>query len=96
MRPYELVFVLRPDLEEEAVQATIDRTTQIIERGGGSVDNVDRWGKRRLSYEIQGHRDGNYTILQFQSDQAVTSELERVLQLSEDVIRYLTVRRDEG
>lgn len=96
MRPYELVFILRPDLEEETVQATIDRATQIIEQGGGSMENVDRWGKRRLALEIQGCRDGNYTILQFQADRAVTSELERILQISEDVIRYLTVRRDEG
>lgn len=96
MRPYELVFILRPDLEEDAVQATIDRMAQIVEQGGGQVENIDRWGKRRLAYEIQGYREGNYTVLQFQSDQSVTTELERVLQLSEDVVRYLTVRRDEA
>ena len=91
MRDYELVYVLRPDLEEEAEAASSQRVQDLITASEGQISEVKPWGKRRLAYEIDGHRDGRYTLAHFSFDPQKLRELERALTLNEDVIRYLVV-----
>lgn len=93
--PYEVMFILRPDLDEEATTAAIDKIAGVITGQGGKVEKVDRWGKRKLAYEIKGYQDGFYSVVEFEGTPSVAEELDRVLKISDEVIRSLIVRRDE-
>ena len=95
MRTYELMFIVRPEIEEEALDALVERVQQIMTDNGGQVEKVDRMGRRRLAYPIQKRREGHYVLIQAGLEQAAMTELERNLKLSEDVIRHLLVRVDE-
>ncbi|MDQ7794601.1 MAG: 30S ribosomal protein S6 [bacterium] len=92
MRLYETTFILRPDLDEEAVAAAVSKVTTLITAGGGVIEGRDDWGKRRLAYEIDGERDGIYVILRFRAQPATLKELERLFRLTEEVLRHLVVR----
>ncbi|HAF17311.1 MAG: 30S ribosomal protein S6 [Thermacetogeniaceae bacterium] len=94
MRPYETLFILKPDLEEEAITAAIERLTELIQNNKGTVEQVNRWGKKRLAYEIQDYREGYYTLVLFQGEPETAKELDRVMRLSDEVIRHVIVRRD--
>lgn len=95
MRDYELVVIVSPDVAEENVGAVTDRISQWIATGGGEVTNVNVWGRRRLAYPINDFREGTYVETQFRMSPQGTSELERSLRLSEDVLRHLLVRAGE-
>ncbi len=95
MRQYETMFVLRPEFDKEQAQAQVARFVAVIENNGGTIEKVSDWGKRRLAYEVKKYREGIYTLINFQSEAAVATELERNFKISEDVIRYLIVRKDE-
>src|SRR6266511_6263021 len=94
MRRYELMLVLRPDAPDERVQAVIDRTTRGIVADGGSIVKVAPWGRRRLAYPIDRHREGSYHIVLFEAPTTAIAELEHGLLITEEVIRHL-VTRDE-
>jgi small subunit ribosomal protein S6 len=94
LRPYEILFILKPDLEEEATTAAIDRFANLIQQNQGSVEQISRWGKRRLAYEIAGYREGYYTLILFQGEPATAKELDRVMLLTDEVLRHIIVRRD--
>ena len=94
MRPYEMLLVLQPGLEEEATDALLERLTGIITSEGGTLDNIDRWGKRRLAYEIDGLTEGFYVVIDFQAEPATASELERIVKIANGVIRHLLIRKD--
>ncbi len=95
MRDYETMFIVRPDLEEEAIEATIAKFQALVTGGGGTVGKVDRWGKRRLAYEIAGHTEGLYVVMEFSAEAAVARELERVFRITDEVIRHLIVRKGD-
>ena len=95
MRDYEAMFVIKPDLDEEATGALIGRFEELIRNGGGELEKTDKWGKRRLAYEIEGYREGYYVVIDFKAESPVAQELERVLKIADGVIRHLIVRRDE-
>ena len=96
MRPYEMTIVLTPSLEDdEAVDGQLSRFVKILEDNGAKLENVDKWGKRKLAYEVNGNTEGYYTVMHFDSDKEAAAELSRILKLSDSVIRYLLVRRDE-
>jgi small subunit ribosomal protein S6 len=88
---YETTFILEPGLDENRVNEEIERVSQWIRDLGGEVLEVQRWGKRRLSYEIHRRRDGVYTLMLYQGPGAVVREVERRLRLNESVMRVLTV-----
>ncbi len=92
MASYECLFILRPDLDEETTEAAITRFLTLIGELGGTVENVDRWGKRRLAYEIKDYREGYYTIIKFHAESGATTELERNLKLAPEVMRYMVVK----
>ena len=94
MRDYETMFILKPDLEEEAVEAAITRFQELIAEEGGTVTNVNKWGRRRLAYEIEGYGEGVYVIMEFSAEARVARELERVFRITDEVIRYLMIKKD--
>lgn len=96
MYPYEVMFILRPDLDEEVQTASIEKVSRLISDGGGTVEKVDKWGKRKLAYEVKGYREGLYVVTEFQGTPELAKELDRVLKISDEVIRGLIVRRDES
>ena len=91
MIKYETTFILEPGLDEARVTEEVERVSQWIRDLGGEVLEVQRWGKRRLSYEINKKRDGNYTLVLYQGPGATVKEIERRLRLNESVMRVLTV-----
>jgi small subunit ribosomal protein S6 len=86
---YEIVVVLRPDLEEDAIAAAVGRIHQRITEHGGSVTSTDRWGKRRLAYAIQKHRDGYYALSVFTLEPTKIAPLRQNLGLQEDLLRFV-------
>lgn len=92
MRRYELMLVIRPDTPDDAVQAIIDRSTRSVINGGGQIVKVSPWGRRRLAYPIGQHRDGSYFIILFDAPAEAVAELERSLNITEEVMRHLTTR----
>jgi small subunit ribosomal protein S6 len=94
MRQYELMVILDPDLEERTVAPSLDQFLGVIRQAGGSVENVDVWGRRRLAYEI-GHKvEGIYAVLNVTADPAAVKELDRQLNLNEAVLRTKVLRPD--
>ncbi|MGI9032314.1 MAG: 30S ribosomal protein S6 [Acidimicrobiales bacterium] len=92
MRPYEVMIILDPALEEDAVQAQVDRSTEIIRSGGGEPGRVDRWGKRRLAYEIRHQREGMYVLVEATAEPAAMEALDRALHLADEVLRHKVIR----
>lgn len=94
MRRYELMLIIRPDVPDDKGQAVIDRTTRQITSAGGQILKVAPWGRRRLAYPIDRHREGSYHIILFQAPADSLVDLEHTLLITEEVIRHL-VTRDE-
>ncbi|GBF72399.1 30S ribosomal protein S6 [Paenibacillus sp. 598K] len=92
MRKYEVMYIIRPEVEQEAVQAIVDKYNGIIENGGGEVSKTDIIGKRRLAYEINKIRDGIYVLVHFNATPEVVNELDRVMKIQDEIIRFLVVR----
>jgi len=91
MRNYELMYIIRPDVEQETVQAVTEKFQGIIGNGGEIVKH-DIMGKRRLAYEINKHREGTYVLVHFKGTSEIVAELERVLKITDEVIRHMVVR----
>ena len=89
MRKYELVCIIQPDLDETAFNGVIDRVKGCIADSGGSVDKVDIWGRRRLAYYIEKHREGQYVLLNVTMSPAATAELERNIRYQENIMRHM-------
>ena len=94
MNKYELALVLSAKLEEEERAAALEKAKSYITRFGGTITNVDEWGKKRLAYEIQKMKEGFYYLIQFESDSNCPNEVESHVRIMEPVIRYLCVRQD--
>jgi small subunit ribosomal protein S6 len=92
MRRYELMLILRPDVADDKAQAVIDRTTRLVSAGGGQIVKVAPWGRRRLAYQIDRYREGSYHIVLFEAPADVIAEMERGLQITEEVLRHLVTR----
>ena len=92
MRRYELMLVLRPDVPDDRSQALVDRTTRGIVTAGGQIVKVAPWGRRRLAYPIDRHREGSYHIILFESPPEAIVELEHTLLITEEVLRHLVTR----
>ncbi len=91
-RHYELLIILDPSLDERTVAPSIDTFLNVVRQGGGSVDNVDVWGRRRLAYEINKHGEGIYAVVNVTAPSAAVAELDRQLNLNESVLRTKIVR----
>ncbi|MCG0277656.1 MAG: 30S ribosomal protein S6 [Thermanaeromonas sp.] len=95
MRSYETLYIIRPDLDEEQIEAVVNKFTELIQKNGGEIIQVDKWGKKKLAYEIRKYREGYYVLMQFKGTPAVAQELERVFKITDEVIRYLIARLEE-
>lgn len=95
MKAYEILYIIRPDLEEEATTALVDRLGALVTSNGGENLTVEKWGKRRLAYEINDYKEGQYVLMNFDGEGRTSQEIERVMKISDDVIRFLTVRKDD-
>ncbi len=94
MRSYELVIIIQPDLEEDAVKGIIEKIQGWISDAGGSITKIDNWGKRRMAYEINKRRDGQYVLFEMQMPPTFSAELERNLRFLESVIRFSIIVRN--
>ncbi|CAM2864988.1 30S ribosomal protein S6 [Hathewaya histolytica] len=94
MRAYELMFILKPSLDEEAVKANVEKFKGIIETNGGEIENVDLWGKRKLAYPIEKVTEGHYVLVNFKSNPELPKELTRNLKISDNVIRDMIVKKE--
>ncbi|MDQ3157406.1 MAG: 30S ribosomal protein S6 [Actinomycetota bacterium] len=94
MRHYELMIILDPDLEERTVAPSLDTYLNVVRQDGGTVENVDVWGKRRLSYEINKKSEGIYAVVDLTAEPATVKELDRQLTLNESVVRTKVTRPD--
>ena len=92
MRNYECMLVLEPALETEAIDNLIARFQDIVTRNDGKVENINRWGKRRLAYQIGQNTDGYYVVMNLQGENQTISELDRILKITDGVIRHMIVR----
>lgn len=95
MRIYEELYILKPDVSEEDVEASIEQIRQLATADGGAVDKVEKWGVRKLAYRVQKYSEGYYVLVQFSANPTTVKEVERRLRVSDNVIKYLTVRVDE-
>ena len=94
MRDYELTVVLDPNLDDAAIDAMNTRIQTLATQRGGTIENVDVWGRRRLAYPIGRYRDGVYILYRMQLPPNAAAEIERALKLTESVIRHLLVRAE--
>jgi small subunit ribosomal protein S6 len=92
MRRYELMIILEPGLEERAVQPSLDQFLRVVKGGGGSVQRVDVWGRRRLAYDIDKKSEGIYAVIDLTAEPDTVRELDRQLNLNEGVLRTKVIR----
>jgi small subunit ribosomal protein S6 len=86
--------IIRPDLDDEHLETTVDLVSTTVANAGGQVENVDRWGRRRLAYPIKGYTDGYYVVVTFTGQGPISNEVIRLLNLSESIMRSIVVRTD--
>jgi small subunit ribosomal protein S6 len=96
MHQYELMVILDPEIDERTVAPSLDKFLGVIRNDGGSIENVDIWGRRRLAYEINKKNEGIYAVVNFTATSAATQELDRQLKLSEAVMRTKVLRTEEA
>ncbi|MCK8433803.1 MULTISPECIES: 30S ribosomal protein S6 [Streptomyces] len=92
MRHYEVMVILDPEVEERAVSPLIENFLSVVRDGGGKVEKVDTWGRRRLAYEIKKKPEGIYSVIDLQAEPAVVKELDRQMNLNESVLRTKVLR----
>jgi small subunit ribosomal protein S6 len=92
MRRYEVMVILDPSIDERAIAPTVDQFLNVVKTGGGTVEKVDVWGRRRLSYDIQKKSEGIYAVVDLTAEPALVKELDRQLNLSESVLRTKVLR----
>ena len=96
MRRYEMMVILDTQLDERTVAPSLDQFLSVVKTQGGSIDKVEIWGKRRLSYEIDKRTEGIYAVVDMSCSPAAVAELDRQLSLSESILRTKVLRRDSG
>jgi len=94
MNKYESIFVISPLLDEEKTQEIVTRIKNLVE-SSGELEKIEEWGRKRLAYEINSQKEGYYTLLQFSAEPTFPAELERIYKITEGVLKYLIVKRDE-
>ena len=91
---YELMFIADSELDERGLKKLTEQYLELVTKEGGSVDGTDYWGRRKLAYEIDGKNEGNYVVVNYTAEPALSDELDRVLNLNESVVRTRILRKD--
>ncbi|MEK4231217.1 30S ribosomal protein S6 [Solibacillus sp. FSL H8-0538] len=94
MRKYELMYIIRPNIEDEAKKALVERFNEILTSNGAEIIEAKEWGKRRLAYEINDFREGFYQIVKVNAETEAINEYTRLANISEDIIRHIAVRQE--
>ena len=94
MRPYEVMVIFDPETDERSVQPTLEQYLTVITKGGGTVENLDIWGRRRLAYEIQKKSEGIYAVITMQANPVDVKELDRQFRINESIMRTKVIRPD--
>ncbi len=95
MNKYEVMYIIRPDIEEEAQKEVIERFNKVLTDNGAEVTNVDEMGQRRLAYEINDFRDGYYVVVNFDGGAEAVDEFDRIAKFTDEIIRHMIIRLDE-
>lgn len=95
MRKYEIMYIIRPNIEDEAKKALTERFSGILSDNGAEISDAKEWGKRRLAYEINDFRDGYYQLVKVNAEPAAVEEFSRLAKISEDIIRHIVIREEE-
>lgn len=93
LRQYEVTLILPAEADESVVGGAVDRITRVVSESGGEVDNINRWGRRRLAYQIAHQSEGFYVVVEFKAEPGVITELERTLGLADEVLRFKVIVR---
>ena len=96
MRSYEILYVIRPDIEEEAKATLVKRFDEVLTNNGAEIVESKEWGKRRLAYEIEDFKDGYYQIIKYNGDSAAADEFDRLAKINNDIIRHIVVRDEHA
>ena len=95
MRKYEIMYIIRPNIEEDAKKALVERFNTILTDNGAELTQAKEWGKRRLAYEINDFRDGYYMLLKVNAEAAAIQEFDRLAKINEDIIRHMATKEEE-
>lgn len=95
MRQYEVIYIIKPELDEEKTTSVIERFATLITNAGGEITKAEQWGKKRLAYEVNDYREGYYVLVNFTGEPTIAHELERVFKITDDIIRFIVVRMEE-
>ncbi|MBS4189848.1 30S ribosomal protein S6 [Bacillus sp. FJAT-49705] len=95
MRKYEIMYIIRPNIEDEAKKAVIERFNSILTENGAELTESKDWGKRRLAYEINDFRDGYYQLVNVNAEATAVDEFSRLAKISEDIIRYIVIKDEK-
>lgn len=94
MNKYEIMYIIRPDVDEETQKAVVERFNNILTDNGAEIEKVTEMGKRRLAYEIENYKEGIYMVINFQGDSKAINEFDRQAKFSDDIIRHMAIRED--
>ena len=95
MHNYELIFILQADLDEASLNTAVDNVETLIKNNGGEIAKIDRWGKRKLAYLVKDFTEGYYCIFHFTGKPETVAELNRVMKITDDILRHMIVKEDE-
>lgn len=93
MNSYELLYIINNELSDEAKEAVVEKINAIVVENGGTVDGVDKWGTRKLAYPINYKTEGYYVLVNFTAEATLPAELERVMRITDSVVRFLVVKK---
>ncbi len=95
MRKYEVMYIIKPDLDQDVIKELVEKFQNLITENGGEIEKFTEMGKRRLAYEINDYKEGYYVLVNLKSEPNVIEELERVFRITENVIRYLIIKDEK-
>ena len=93
MNNYEILYIIKNDLEDDAKAAVVDKYSALVEKLGGSVDSVDKWGTKKFAYTIDFKNEGYYVLMNFKADAAAPAEIDRLMNIDDAVMRHMVVRK---
>ena len=94
MRKYEVIFIVKP-AEEEGLNTVVTKFENLIKNNGGNIEKIDRWGKKRLAYEVKDFAEGFYYLMHFTAEPKVIFELDRVMKITDEILKHMVIKQDE-
>ncbi|MGM0471841.1 MAG: 30S ribosomal protein S6 [Bacillota bacterium] len=95
MQKYETMFIVNPDVDDDATAELVDKIEDTISSNAGEISNIDKWGTKNLAYEIDDYKAGYYTVINFAGESETVDELERIYRLSDNILRFIILRDEK-